>query len=97
MPTLPPIAATRCFALPDDIDYAVVTGLSNEARAKLSAARPRTIGQAGRLDGMTPAALTLLAAHVRRKGSRAARRAAQSMSGRRPISERSLRLNSRFT
>lgn len=55
------------FVLPNDIDYAVVIGLSNEARAKLSAARPHTIGQAGRLDGMTPAALTLLAAHVRKK------------------------------
>lgn len=55
------------FVLPDDIDYAVVIGLSNEARAKLAAARPHTIGQAGRLDGMTPAALTLLAAHVRKK------------------------------
>jgi tRNA uridine 5-carboxymethylaminomethyl modification enzyme len=43
-----------------------VPGLSNEARQKLSAARPRTIGQASRLDGMTPAALVLLAAHVRR-------------------------------
>ena len=64
------------FALPDDIDYATVTGLSNEARAKLSAARPRTIGQAGRLDGMTPAALTLLAAHVRKKRNMG-RRAAQ--------------------
>ena len=40
-----------------DIDYALVPGLSNEARAKLEAARPRTVGQAGRLDGMTPAAL----------------------------------------
>ena len=56
------------FALPDELDYAAVTGLSNEARQKLAAARPRTIGQAGRLDGMTPAALTLLAAHVRKKG-----------------------------
>jgi tRNA uridine 5-carboxymethylaminomethyl modification enzyme len=55
--------------LPDDLDYAAVTGLSNEARQKLSTARPQTIGQAGRIDGMTPAALMLLAAHLRR-GSR---------------------------
>ena len=39
------------------VDYAEVPGLSNEARTKLQAAQPRTIGQAGRLDGMTPAAL----------------------------------------
>jgi tRNA uridine 5-carboxymethylaminomethyl modification enzyme len=51
--------------LPDGLDYAGVKGLSNEARQKLSAVRPRTIGQAGRIDGMTPAALTLLVAHVR--------------------------------
>ena len=51
--------------LPDGLDYTGVKGLSNEARQKLSAVRPRTIGQAGRIDGMTPAALTLLVAHVR--------------------------------
>lgn len=54
------------FVLPEDLDYGAVPGLSNEARQKLAAVRPRTIGHAGRLDGMTPAALTLLAAHVRR-------------------------------
>lgn len=51
-----------------DLDYAAVTGLSNEVRAKLSAARPATLGQAGRIDGVTPAALMLLAAHLRRPG-----------------------------
>lgn len=54
------------FGIPDNIDYATVPGLSNEARQKLAAARPRTIGHAGRLDGLTPAALTLVAAFVRR-------------------------------
>jgi tRNA uridine 5-carboxymethylaminomethyl modification enzyme len=49
-----------------DIDYGVVPGLSNEARSKLEAARPRTVGQAGRLDGLTPAALGILAAYLRR-------------------------------
>ncbi|MGJ5040400.1 MULTISPECIES: tRNA uridine-5-carboxymethylaminomethyl(34) synthesis enzyme MnmG [unclassified Bradyrhizobium] len=50
-----------------DVDYALVPGLSNEARAKLTAARPWTIGQAGRIDGMTPAALGILAAYLRRE------------------------------
>ncbi len=53
--------------LPEAFDYAAMTALSNEVRQKLESIRPRTIGQAGRIDGMTPAALTLLAAHVRRK------------------------------
>jgi tRNA uridine 5-carboxymethylaminomethyl modification enzyme len=54
------------FALPDDLDYVALPGLSNEVRQKLIAHRPRTIGHAGRIDGVTPAALTLLVAHVRR-------------------------------
>lgn len=53
-----------------DIDYADVPGLSNEARSKLEAARPRTVGQAGRLDGLTPAALGILAAYQRREARR---------------------------
>jgi tRNA uridine 5-carboxymethylaminomethyl modification enzyme len=44
-------------------------------KQKFAAARPRSVGQAGRLDGVTPAALTLLAAHVRRAARRAGRRA----------------------
>jgi tRNA uridine 5-carboxymethylaminomethyl modification enzyme len=57
-----------------DIDYADVPGLSNEARSKLEAARPRTVGQAGRLDGLTPAALGILAAYLRREARRKASR-----------------------
>jgi tRNA uridine 5-carboxymethylaminomethyl modification enzyme len=53
-----------------DIDYSAVLGLSNEARSKLEAARPRTVGQAGRLDGLTPAALGILAAYLRREARR---------------------------
>ena len=63
------IAAYRrdeSFALPDDFDYSALPGLSNEVKQKLQTHRPRTIGHAGRIDGVTPAALTLLAAHVRR-------------------------------
>jgi tRNA uridine 5-carboxymethylaminomethyl modification enzyme len=71
------IAAYRrdeSLKLPDDIDYAEVAGLSNEVRQRLTAARPRTVGQAGRMDGITPAALTLLAVHVRRNGRRNGRK-----------------------
>ena len=53
-----------------DIDYGLVPGLSNEARAKLAAARPWTVGQASRIDGMTPAALGILAAYLRREARR---------------------------
>jgi tRNA uridine 5-carboxymethylaminomethyl modification enzyme len=63
------IAAYRrdeSFELPDDFDYAALSGLSNEMKQKLQKHRPRTIGHAGRIDGVTPAALTLLVAHVRR-------------------------------
>jgi tRNA uridine 5-carboxymethylaminomethyl modification enzyme len=58
-----------------DIDYADVPGLSNEARSKLEKARPRTVGQAGRLDGLTPAALGILAAYLRREARRKGRKA----------------------
>lgn len=50
-----------------DVDYRQVPGLSNEVRAKLEKARPFTVGQAGRIDGMTPAALGILAAYLRRE------------------------------
>jgi tRNA uridine 5-carboxymethylaminomethyl modification enzyme len=52
--------------LPEGIDYAGLGGLSNEIKQKLEAVRPRTVGQAGRIDGMTPVALSLLLAHIRR-------------------------------
>ncbi len=54
------------LALPEGLDYSSVAGLSAELRGKLSYLRPRTIGQAQRIDGMTPSALTLLAARARR-------------------------------
>ena len=52
--------------LPDALDYTAVAGLSAEIVQKLSATRPRTLGQAGRIEGVTPGALTALLGHVRR-------------------------------
>jgi tRNA uridine 5-carboxymethylaminomethyl modification enzyme len=63
--------------LPAELDYDAVPGLSNESRQKLAAARPRTIGHASRIDGITSAALTLLAAYVRRGRFGSERRAAR--------------------
>ncbi|MBX3427999.1 MAG: tRNA uridine-5-carboxymethylaminomethyl(34) synthesis enzyme MnmG [Hyphomonadaceae bacterium] len=50
-----------------DLDYAAVGGLSNEVREKLGNARPVTLGQASRIEGVTPGALTALLAHVKRE------------------------------
>ncbi|MDP4025483.1 tRNA uridine-5-carboxymethylaminomethyl(34) synthesis enzyme MnmG [Methylobacterium sp. NEAU 140] len=63
------IAAFRrdeAVRLPAGLDYAGISGLSNEMRVKLEAVRPGTLGQAARIEGVTPAALTLLAAHAKR-------------------------------
>jgi tRNA uridine 5-carboxymethylaminomethyl modification enzyme len=54
--------------LPNDMDYSAVRGMATEAAQKLSAIRPATLGQAGRIDGVTPAALTLVLSHVRAAG-----------------------------
>jgi tRNA uridine 5-carboxymethylaminomethyl modification enzyme len=56
----------EALRLPGDLDYAAVGGLSNEIRDKLTAVRPLTLGQAARIEGVTPGALTALLAHVRR-------------------------------
>ena len=53
--------------LPADIDYEAVHGLSNEARQKLADARPATIGQASRVPGVTPAAVSLLLIHLKKR------------------------------
>ncbi len=56
----------EALRLPSDLDYAGIGGLSAECREKLSTIRPLTLGQAGRIEGVTPGALTALLAHVRR-------------------------------
>jgi tRNA uridine 5-carboxymethylaminomethyl modification enzyme len=53
--------------LPEDIDYGSVDGLSNEARQRLTLARPLTLGQASRLEGMTPSAVSLLLIHLKKR------------------------------
>ncbi|HXX50373.1 MAG TPA: tRNA uridine-5-carboxymethylaminomethyl(34) synthesis enzyme MnmG [Xanthobacteraceae bacterium] len=68
------------LVLDADIDYATLPGLSNEVRQKLELHRPRTIGQASRIDGITPAALTLLVAHMRRPRRNLASKSAASRS-----------------
>ena len=60
-------AKQESLRLPEDIDYAAVDGLSNEARQKLTSARPLTLGQASRLEGMTPSAVSLLLVHLKKR------------------------------
>ncbi|MES9870087.1 MAG: tRNA uridine-5-carboxymethylaminomethyl(34) synthesis enzyme MnmG [Sedimenticola sp.] len=61
--------ANEAVKLPQDFDYGKVKGLSSEVREKLSKSRPTTIGQAGRIPGMTPAAISLLLIHLKRKSA----------------------------
>jgi tRNA uridine 5-carboxymethylaminomethyl modification enzyme len=69
------IAALRrdeALTIPDAFDFSALAGLSNEIKQKLETVRPATIGQASRMDGMTPAALTLLLSQVKRQERRGA-------------------------
>jgi tRNA uridine 5-carboxymethylaminomethyl modification enzyme len=59
-------AAYEHLALPETLDYAQVTALSHEVRQKLSRHRPATLGQASRISGVTPAAISLLLVHLRK-------------------------------
>ena len=58
--------------IPAELDYAAVRGLSREVQQKLAQHRPETIGQASRIQGMTPAAISLLLVHLKRRASRGA-------------------------
>lgn len=69
--------AGETLAIPADMDYDAVTGLSFEVRQKLRTIRPETVGQASRISGVTPAAIALLLVHLKRRGGARAARAAE--------------------
>ena len=69
--------AGETLAIPADMDYDAVTGLSFEVRQKLRTIRPETVGQASRISGITPAAIALLLVHLKRRGGARAARAAE--------------------
>jgi tRNA uridine 5-carboxymethylaminomethyl modification enzyme len=54
-------------ALPADLDYTRISGLSHEVRQKLAEVRPATVGQAGRIPGVTPAAVSILLVHLKKR------------------------------
>jgi tRNA uridine 5-carboxymethylaminomethyl modification enzyme len=61
--------ANEAVALPADLDYANVRGLSSEVREKFQRHRPETLGQAGRIPGVTPAAISLLLIHLKKRSA----------------------------
>ena len=56
--------------LPEDLDYASLTGLSTEVRQRLAEVRPATVGQAARIPGVTPAAVSILLVHLKKRSMR---------------------------
>jgi tRNA uridine 5-carboxymethylaminomethyl modification enzyme len=60
---------TESVKLPEDIDYASISGLSKEVREKLTRIRPRSLGQASRISGITPAAISLLSIYLKKRKS----------------------------
>ena len=63
------LRASEDTRLPADLDYAAISGLSKEITHKLAAARPETLGQASRIPGVTPAAISLLLIHLKKRGA----------------------------
>ena len=63
-------AAQERLPIPADLDYAAVRGLSREVQQKLAQHRPETVGQASRIQGVTPAAISLLLVHLKRRAGR---------------------------
>ncbi|MEO8754446.1 MAG: tRNA uridine-5-carboxymethylaminomethyl(34) synthesis enzyme MnmG [Casimicrobiaceae bacterium] len=68
--------AQETLPIPPDLDYRDVRGLSTEVQQKLNAGKPETVGQAARISGITPAAISLLLVHLKRGGARAVRKSA---------------------
>ena len=66
------LAKDEAHKIPALFDYTGLEGLSNELTAKLNTVRPATLAQAGRIDGMTPAALALILAKIRQQGKKSA-------------------------
>ena len=62
------LKAQHLLAIPDDLKYDSIMGLSNEVRQKLAKIRPENLGQASRISGVTPAAVSLLLVHLKRRG-----------------------------
>jgi tRNA uridine 5-carboxymethylaminomethyl modification enzyme len=62
----------QAIAIPEDFDYALLSGLSNELRVKLELIRPRTVAEAADIEGITPSALVLISASLRRKSKNVA-------------------------
>jgi tRNA uridine 5-carboxymethylaminomethyl modification enzyme len=67
--------------LPADLDYRAMGGLSNEAKDKLSTVRPATLGQAARIEGMTPGAITAVLANLKRAAKKAEKSASEAAQG----------------
>ena len=63
------LRASEDTRLPDDIDYSGIPGLSKEIQSKLGQTRPETLGQASRIPGVTPAAISLLLIHLKKRGA----------------------------
>ncbi|MGE8408209.1 MAG: tRNA uridine-5-carboxymethylaminomethyl(34) synthesis enzyme MnmG [Pseudomonas sp.] len=63
------LRASEDTRLPDDIDYSGISGLSKEIQGKLGQSRPETLGQASRIPGVTPAAISLLLIHLKKRGA----------------------------
>ncbi|MFJ1338310.1 tRNA uridine-5-carboxymethylaminomethyl(34) synthesis enzyme MnmG [Pseudomonas caricapapayae] len=63
------LRASEDTRLPDDIDYSGISGLSKEIQSKLGQIRPETLGQASRIPGVTPAAISLLLIHLKKRGA----------------------------
>jgi tRNA uridine 5-carboxymethylaminomethyl modification enzyme len=63
------LRASEDTRLPDDIDYTGISGLSKEIQSKLGQTRPETLGQGSRIPGVTPAAISLLLIHLKKRGA----------------------------